>query len=277
MQSSRKGFLAWLRSPLSSARNLDQVIVQQADLLMCMQKQCHLLADLSRQSAESAHLLRDLFPGRGELGWADPRHPGSLFRAQCMRAQNETLDVIKSDMADAVCEIDHRTFLLDALSRAPSQGAVLEFGVFGGTTLRWMSEAAPTRTFFGFDSFRGLPADWTGNRLVDFDMAGKTPDLPQNTQLVIGEFLDTVPKFVKSTPEIALLHIDCDLYESAKVVLDSFGSLLKKGTVLVFDEYFNYPGFAKHEFRALKEFLAASNQNIEWFSYCGERAAGKLC
>jgi hypothetical protein len=39
-------------------------------------------------------------------------------------------------------------------------------------------------------------------------------------------------------------------------VLWSLRDRLQAGTIIVFDEYFNYPGWRQHEARALKEFVA---------------------
>jgi hypothetical protein len=37
---------------------------------------------------------------------------------------------------------------------------------------------------------------------------------------------------------------------------------LVSGSILVFDELFNYPGYEKHEIKALFEFLAGSNLRL---------------
>ena len=143
----------------------------------------------ARKPAELINALaHHLFPAWGELGWDDPRLPKSLFRARCLEAQAETLQLIGSEMPSAVCELDHRAFLLGAVARAPVEGDILEFGVFSGTTLRWMAEAHPSRRFFGFDSFRGLPDEWNGYKTFDFDRAGAPPELPNNVELAIGDF-----------------------------------------------------------------------------------------
>ncbi len=231
------------------------------------------LRTLADSFAELAHRL---FPAEGELGWDDPRHPRSLLRARCLEAQAETLRLIRNEMPLAVCELDHRTFLLDAVARAPTEGDILEFGVFSGTTLRWMGEGYPARHFIGFDSFRGLPVEWSGYKTFNFDRAGAPPELPGNVELAIGDFSQTLLPFAAAAPRIAMLHIDCDLYESARVVLQSLAPSLTPGVILVFDEYFNYPGFREHEYRACAEFLLQTGRRIDWLAYSGERAMGRL-
>jgi hypothetical protein len=40
----------------------------------------------------------------------------------------------------------------------------LEFGVFKGTSINFFSSQRPDLVFHGFDSFKGLPENWTGNK-----------------------------------------------------------------------------------------------------------------
>jgi predicted O-methyltransferase YrrM len=257
------------KSPPRVESSLQSLVDLQARALDAANRQSDLLREL-------IDLAQRLFPAHGELGWDDPRLPSSLFRARCLEAQAETLQVIRDEMPTAICELDHRAFLLDAVARAPGEGDILEFGVFSGATLRWMAEAYPARRFVGFDSFRGLPSDWTGYKTFNFDRAGSPPELPGNVELAIGDFSQTLAAFASGAPRIAMLHIDCDLYESAHAALDALGPHLKPGAILVFDEYFNYPGFRAHEYRACAEFLAQAGRRIEWLVYSGERAMGRL-
>jgi hypothetical protein len=71
---------------------------------------------------------------------------------------------------------------------------------------------------------------------------------------VKGWFEATLPGFLAAHPEpVALLHLDCDIYSAAAFVLRqllSHGRLVA-GSVIIFDELFNYCGFENHEIRAL--------------------------
>ncbi|CAF3164831.1 unnamed protein product, partial [Rotaria socialis] len=60
----------------------------------------------------------------------------------------------------------------------------------------------------------------------------------------------------------SFIHIDCDIYDGARDVLFLLGSRLVSGTILVFDELFNYPNYEKHEIKALFELLAGSNLRL---------------
>jgi hypothetical protein len=39
--------------------------------------------------------------------------------------------------------------------------------------------------------------------------------------------------------------------------------------VLVFDEFFNYPGWRQHEYRAWTEFIARTGRSFEYLAYTG--------
>jgi hypothetical protein len=39
------------------------------------------------------------------------------------------------------------------------------------------------------------------------------------------------------------------------------------GSVIVFDEYFDYPGWEQHEFRAFAEFVARARLTYEYLAY----------
>jgi hypothetical protein len=73
---------------------------------------------------------------------------------------------------------------------------------------------------------------------------------------VVGWFDQTLPGFkankIKNEP-IALLHVDCDLYSSTVTILNNLKENIVPGTVIVFDEYMNYPGWQRDEFKAWQE------------------------
>jgi hypothetical protein len=43
---------------------------------------------------------------------------------------------------------------------------------------------------------------------------------------------------------------------------------IASGTVIVFDEYFNYPNWQQHEYRAFQEFVKDFNIKYEYIAYC---------
>ena len=60
------------------------------------------------------------------------------------------------------------------------------------------------------------------------------------------------------------MHIDCDLYSSTQTILAQLRDRIVPGTILVFDEYFNYPGWEVHEHRAFAEFIQATGRRYEY-------------
>jgi hypothetical protein len=71
------------------------------------------------------------------------------------------------------------------------------------------------------------------------------PHVSSNVTLIKGWFDQTLPPFLEKHPApVSFLHVDCDLYSSTKTIFDSLRTRFRPGTVIVFDEYFNYPGVA---------------------------------
>lgn len=144
-------------------------------------------------------------------------------------------------------------------------GSILEFGVYKGGTINHLASRLPTRIIYGFDSFEGLPEDWCGgNPKGEYTLDGNLPAVRPNVRLVKGLFQDTLPDFARAHPEpVALLHVDCDIYSSTKCVFDHLHGSIVDGTVIAFDEIWNYPAFASHEIKAFAEFLLDRNLTYE--------------
>lgn len=117
----------------------------------------------------------------------------------------------------------------------------LEFGVASGNTLRTIARARGGREVYGFDSFDGLPEAWLNGMPAGAFARDDLPDVP-GAELVVGLFADSLPGFLENHPgHIDFLHVDGDLYSSAKTVLDLCGPRLRAGSIVHFDEFFNFP------------------------------------
>ncbi len=66
------------------------------------------------------------------------------------------------------------------------------------------------------------------------------------------------------------MHIDSDLYSSAKTIFDCLGDRVAPGTVIMFDEFYNYTGYQAHEYKAFKEFVEERNVKYEWIGHVAE-------
>lgn len=169
-----------------------------------------------------------------------------------------------------------RDALLDlALTRAPRAGLVMEFGVFKGESLRLIARRAQDRStpdVYGFDSFLGLPRRWGwGYPVGTFDLGGAAPSLPGNAHLVTGLFEQTLNPFLDAHPEkAAFVHIDADVYSSARFVLRTLAERdrIQPGTVVQLDEAMGYTmWWRRHEFQALREVTRRFALNFRYLGY----------
>jgi predicted O-methyltransferase YrrM len=154
-----------------------------------------------------------------------------------------------------------------AAEQVTAEGIVAEFGVHSGRTVNYIAELLPDQKVFGFDSFEGLPEDWETVKKGTFAVSA-LPDVRPNVELVVGWFDATLPTFVSAHPSsISLLHVDCDLYSSTKTVFQFLNERVTAGTVVVFDEYFNYAGWRHHEHKAFGEFCQENGIEYEYIGF----------
>lgn len=190
-------------------------------------------------------------------------------------ARDTSAKFANEHMQEATRYKDRDTLLKDAVKRASQlAGCICEFGVYSGRSLKLVAVSAPSKEIHGFDSFEGLPLDWRpGFKKGAFKTT--MPKLRQpNVRLHVGWFDATLPPFLAQLREpISLVHIDCDLYSSTKCVLEGITPYLAPEAILVFDEYFNYPGWERHEYKTLEETVRSGFFNIEYLGYnvCGQQ------
>jgi cytochrome P450 len=181
------------------------------------------------------------------------------------------------------------------------EGDVLEFGVAVGKSLallarlhqenlhfyRYGEDTVHERRFAGFDSLTGLPPDvhphprWSTGSFANNYLYGHPSmgydepitaeglyklfsicNLPR-PELEIGWFDKTIAASIPNKyKKAALVHIDSDLYESARCVLEGVAPILADGALVCFDDWFMYRGDPKlGEARALTDFL---EDHPEW-------------
>jgi hypothetical protein len=156
------------------------------------------------------------------------------------------------------------------------QGFYLEMGTATARTTNFLAGLNPTKTIYGFDSFEGLPEEWTRDDKTfpkgTFGFNKKTLELPfsVNVTLYKGWFNKTLPLFKKLVLQhnpIALLHIDCDIYSSTADVFNALAPNIVSGTIIIFDELYNYPGFEKHEWKAFIEFIQRTSHQYRVLAF----------
>jgi predicted O-methyltransferase YrrM len=207
--------------------------------------------------------------------WDFPRlHPA---REMKKLALDESVQYAQKHMRTAVGMESSREVLTTALRQVSAPGHFLEFGVYKGGSIRFIANhVGRSQTVHGFDSFRGLQESWSGDSF-SFDLEGVPPKVPNNVVLHQGFFADTLPGWLEENPgPAAFIHIDSDLYEPARCVFEYLEDRIVPGTIIVFDEYFNYPNWQAHEFRAFSELVQRCNIQYEYLSYARFQVAVKI-
>lgn len=152
-------------------------------------------------------------------------------------------------------------------------GQIIECGVYKGASLlrfatfREALESPYSRKIIGFDAFGKFPpseGEHDKAFIRKFEEAGgnglskrEIEDVLaykklSNIELIEGNICNTVPEYVNQHPElkIALLHIDVDVYEPSKIILEKLFSRVVSGGLVVLDDY----GTVEGETRAVDEF-----------------------
>ena len=193
---------------------------------------------------------------------------------------NEAAEFVRTNCMNAY-PFTHKHHLLKyALDYSKVDGCILEFGVARGKSINFLASNT-SQIVYGFDSFIGLPEDWSGgNRFVPkeyFDFKGQMPLCRPNVKLIKGWFEDTIDDFKKDVNDkIKLIHIDCDLYSSTFYVLESFKDRLIPGSLIVFDEFYNFHGWRNHEYKALMDFKNKYNIKFTYEGFTDRRMLIKI-
>lgn len=240
------------------ARLVDEVVAE---------RQEPLLTELTRQRQAIESLTRS-------LEGLELRMRRDIPFASEATAVTEAAEFARQEMPRVPCHPHPHDTLRFALGKVQIPGLALEFGVASGTTLGIIAGAAATtpaiESVTGFDSFGGLPETWrTGFDAGTFARA-VPPEVP-GADIVVGLFDETLPSFLEHHAGIvSFLHLDADLYSSTDVVLRALAGRIVPGTVIVFDEFFNYPGWQDHEKRAWDEFVARTGVTYEYLTYTSD-------
>ena len=205
-------------------------------------------------------------PDLERMGPVPPRDP---WHQAWENAAQTSAEYVEQHMLTAPV-FEHRRALLDlCLERVCLEGNYLEFGCgHEGNSINYLADRIDT-TIHGFDSFEGLPEAWFGElNEGSLSTGGWLPTVRDNVVLHQGWFNETAPVFAASHREpVAFLHVDCDLYSSTKTIFEALGDQIVTGTVIQFDEYFNYPGWQVHEYKAFQEFVEERELTYEYLGF----------
>ena len=165
------------------------------------------------------------------------------------------------------------------LEKERIKGSFVEYGVWNGGSAGIIASVArhnKNRHIWLFDSWEGLPEptdyDFSytrkrGEKGLALGSEEKVKELifkklklnNNKVHLVKGWFKDTIPPHKKYIGKIALLHLDCDWYESVKFCLEETYDHVVKDGFIVIDDYGHWKGCKK----AVDEFIEERNLRIE--------------
>lgn len=173
-------------------------------------------------------------------------------------------------------------------------GHIVECGVYRGSIFMSLYNACTllepygcNRKIIGFDTFSGFPrpseedgpdveegavnagdgAKELLEHLIAQDAGSRIGGHIPKTELIAGDAVETIPKYVKDHPDllIAMLILDFDIYEPLLVALQHFLPLVVKGGVVAFDDINapKYPGAA----RAFLAHLSPDSVQLKRFAF----------
>ncbi len=183
-----------------------------------------------------------------------------------------------------------------------SRGHYLEFGVGAGRSAVAARRAHARENpdgidhYFLFDSFQGLPpltgTDAGSRQFEEGQFAHSEADVrarlqrhgvwdPERITLVSGFYADVLPAFDPARfggLGASVVHVDVDLYESARVVLEFITPHLRQGSIILFDDWNAFDASWRHgERAATREWLEANpGLNLESFVKYGFHGEGFL-
>ena len=151
------------------------------------------------------------------------------------------------------------------------RGEIVEFGIFKGNSFfRWIKfrdllEQTGSRKIIGFDIFGDFPeavfeqdkekrdafvAETNGGKSISYEEITELLNkqgLHRNVEIIKGDIMETLDQYLAANPhlKISLLHIDVDLYEPTRHVLEKLYDRVTKGGIVIFDDYGAFAGANK--------------------------------
>jgi len=121
-------------------------------------------------------------------------------------------------------------------------GEIIEFGVWNGNNLvtikKLIDYLEMKKEVIGYDNFKGMKKADEGNLfkgnlnlltyIIKFFKLSKV-------RLIRDDILN-LKKNLKKIPKLSLIYIDCDMYDTTKIILDLLNKKLSKKGLIVFDE-----------------------------------------
>jgi hypothetical protein len=101
--------------------------------------------------------------------------------------------------------------------------------------------------------------------------------VPDNVRLHPGWFERSIPAWLEANQgPVAFIHVDCDLYTSTRTIFMLLAERIVPGTVILFDEYFNYPNWEQHDFKAFQEFVTDRTVKYRYLGFSRQQVAMRI-
>jgi hypothetical protein len=198
-------------------------------------------------------------PHEDLMGWNENERSNQVLHRRSQnksyRLSPESIGFVEKNFRFAQPAISDSEVLRIGSDYVSIDGEFLVFGVGSGQALNFLAALNPTETIYGFDSFKHKKA--------------VTPFL-HNVKIIEGQFKKSLPHFSQMTllsRQVAFLYINCHSYKSTKEVFLWLRDHLADRSVIVFDEFYNFPGYENEEYKAFQEFLVDNQFDVEYLSY----------
>ena len=157
----------------------------------------------------------------------------------------------------------------------------LEFGVYKGDSINLFGNflSQHSREIYGFDSFEGLEEEWNMNDynpIGRFSLNKKNPKVLKNVTLIKGKVQSTLENFLKDKKDkkIIFAHLDMDTYTPTEYALSKIKPFLQKGAVILFDEFYGFPNWQHHEYKAFIEVF--NEKEYKYIAFCESEVAVEI-
>jgi hypothetical protein len=199
----------------------------------------------------------------------------------------ECYEIFKKDIRKSAAFINdediRRYSILKAIENhlTLTNNLFLEFGVYKAESINYFSNILKkyNKSIYGFDSFEGLEEEWITteyHEIETFSLKGKTPKINNNVLIIQGKIQDTFEAFLfkNKSSKISFMHIDMDTYLPTKFVLEKAKPFLIKGSIILFDEFYGYPGWQNQEYKAFNEIF--NDIQFEYIAFASRQAAIRI-
>ena len=211
---------------------------------------------------------------------------GSPIGVYYQNLSQECYNFFEQDMKKSAIFLKSNDIRKYSISRAfnnsnKKENLFLEFGVYKGDSINLFGNflSQHSREIYGFDSLEGLEEEWNMNDynpIGRFSLNKKSPKLLKNVTLIKGKVQSTLENFLKNKKDkkIIFAHMDMDTYTPTKYALNKIKPFLQKGSVIIFDEFYGFPNWQHHEYKAFTEVF--NEKEYKYIAFCESEVAVEI-